>query len=178
MDSRKSIAFFRRSIAAGRRRSLPITPPQPRPTGRIPSTFKFPMHRLLCLILLTTSSIQAESPAASIQPGVSIPDRFAADHASGDPEAALAACAKRYFGARQKDGGYLIGEDWFPSPCRVLFESDRKRPYHSAILHGDLNTDNIVIARDRRRVTLIEKTSAEPARARGPEPQRNEGAVR
>ena len=49
------------------------------------------MHRLLCLILLTTSSIQAESPAASIQPGVSIPDRFAADHASGDPEAALAA---------------------------------------------------------------------------------------
>ena len=49
------------------------------------------MHRLLCLILLTTSSIQAESPATSIQPGVSIPDRFAADHASGDPEAALAA---------------------------------------------------------------------------------------
>ena len=81
---------------------------------------------------------------------------FAGKRGASKDEAALAACAKRYFGARQKDGGYLIGEDWFPSPCRVLFESDRKRPYHSAILHGDLNTDNIVIARDRRRVTLID----------------------
>jgi hypothetical protein len=81
---------------------------------------------------------------------------FAGKRGAAKDEATLRACAARFFGARQKDGGYRIGEEWFPSPYRVLFASDRKRPYHSAILHGDLNSDNIVIDRNRDRVTLID----------------------
>jgi hypothetical protein len=81
---------------------------------------------------------------------------FAGKRGAARDEARLGACATRYFSARRKDGGYLIGEDWFPSPYEALFAGDRKRPYHSAILHGDLNTDNIVLSRDRRRVTLID----------------------
>lgn len=47
----------------------------------------------------------------------------------------------------------MIGEAWFPWPHGVLFAADRNHPYHSCILHGDLNTDNIVVGQD---LTLID----------------------
>ena len=71
-------------------------------------------------------------------------------------EASLGACAARYFNARGKDGRYVIGEMSFPSPRALLFASDRKRPYRSCILHGDLNSDNIVVADDPAGVTIID----------------------
>jgi hypothetical protein len=71
-------------------------------------------------------------------------------------EAKLRACAARYFNARQKDGRYVIGERSFPAPRAILFSSERKRPYHSCILHGDLNSDNIVIAADPPGVALVD----------------------
>lgn len=72
-------------------------------------------------------------------------------------ETALHACAARYFNARRREGRIVIGgEISFPSPRAVLFGSDRKRPYRSCIIHGDLNTDNIVVADAPARVTLID----------------------
>mgnify|MGYP003334080291 FL=1 len=61
-------------------------------------------------------------------------------------ETALQASAAHFFEARQHDGRTLIGRHSFPSPRAVLFDARRARPYRSCILHGDLNTDNIVIA--------------------------------
>lgn len=81
---------------------------------------------------------------------------FAGLRGAAKNEAVLAACAARYFKAKRKDGGYAIGADWFPSPTTVLFTAKRKRRHHTCILHGDLNTDNIVVAKDRKRVTLID----------------------
>ncbi len=70
-------------------------------------------------------------------------------------EATLRACAARYFKARWKEGRYVIGELSFPSPRETLFASARKRPYRSCILHGDLNSDNIVIADDPEGVARV-----------------------
>ena len=71
-------------------------------------------------------------------------------------EAILRASAERYFNARQKDGRYVIGALSFPSPRTTLFASGANRPYRSCILHGDLNSDNIVIAGDPPGVTVID----------------------
>lgn len=71
-------------------------------------------------------------------------------------EAKLGACAARYFNARHKDGRYVIGGLSFPSPRATLFASDRKRSYRSCILHGDLNSDNIVVADDPAGVALVD----------------------
>lgn len=61
-------------------------------------------------------------------------------------ESALQACATRYFGAVHQDRRTIIAEHSFPSPRTVLFGSGMQSPYLSCILHGDLNSDNIVIA--------------------------------
>lgn len=79
---------------------------------------------------------------------------FAGKRGAAKDEAILAACAARYFKAKKQDGGYRIGDHWFPSPYAVLFEAGAgraraKRAYRSCILHGDLNTDNIVVAERR-----------------------------
>jgi hypothetical protein len=71
-------------------------------------------------------------------------------------EAMLSNCAARYFGARQQNGGCSIGNTWFPSPHRVVFEPELKQVYHSCILHGDLNTDNIIASHDQARLALID----------------------
>jgi hypothetical protein len=71
---------------------------------------------------------------------------FPAPRSTTESEAKLGACAARYFNARQRDGRYLIGGVSFPSPRALLFARGRKRPYLSCILHGDLNSDNIVVA--------------------------------
>jgi hypothetical protein len=71
-------------------------------------------------------------------------------------ETALRACAERYFDARQSDGRCVIGSMSFPALRALLFASKRKRPYHSCILHRDLNTDNIVVGHDPDCVALID----------------------
>ena len=81
---------------------------------------------------------------------------FAGKRGAAKDGAALRACAARYFGARRKGARCVIGEVSFPSPDAVLFVHGLKRPGHSCIVHGDLNTDNIVVAPDRGGVTLID----------------------
>jgi hypothetical protein len=81
---------------------------------------------------------------------------FTGPRSTASTEARLRACAARYFDARQKDGRYVIGGVSFPSPRAILFASDRKRPYVSCILHGDLNSDNVVVADDPARVAVID----------------------
>jgi hypothetical protein len=75
---------------------------------------------------------------------------------AAESEAILQACTARYFNAERIDGGCAIGGTSFPSPHALLFAHDRKRPYRSCILHGDLNTDNIIAAHEQARVTLVD----------------------
>jgi hypothetical protein len=81
---------------------------------------------------------------------------FTGPRSTAKTEAALRACAARYFNARQKDERYVIGGLSFPSPRATLFASARKRPYRSCIVHGDLNSDNIVFAYDPPGVTVVD----------------------
>jgi Ternary complex associated domain 9 len=81
---------------------------------------------------------------------------FTGPRSTAETEATLLACAERYFNARQKDGRYVIGGLLFPSPRATLFSSGRKRPYRSCILHGDLNSDNILVADDPAGVTVVD----------------------
>lgn len=81
---------------------------------------------------------------------------FSGPRATAAAEATLRACAARYFDARQKDGRTVIGGLTFPSPRAALFAADRMRPYRSCILHGDLNSDNIVVAEHPAGVTVVD----------------------
>jgi hypothetical protein len=81
---------------------------------------------------------------------------FTGSRSTAELEATLRACAARYFNARQKDGRYIIGGLSFPPPRALLFASGRKRPYRSCILHGDLNSDNIIVADDPAGVTVVD----------------------
>jgi hypothetical protein len=81
---------------------------------------------------------------------------FTGPRSTAETEATLRACAARYFNARQMDGRYVIGGLSFPSPRALLFASGRRRPYRSCILHGDLNSDNIVVADDPTGVTVVD----------------------
>lgn len=81
---------------------------------------------------------------------------FTAPHAALQNEARLNACAARYFKARLKDGRYVIGGASFPSPRATLFDTDMKRPYHSCLLHGDLNSDNIILASRPANAVLVD----------------------
>ena len=75
---------------------------------------------------------------------------FTGPRAMADAERTLLACAARYYKAGRVGGRIVIGELSFPSPRATLFAPDassgRKRAYRSCILHGDLNSDNIIIA--------------------------------
>jgi hypothetical protein len=81
---------------------------------------------------------------------------FTGPRSTAKAEVLLRACAERYFDARQKDGRYVIGAVSFPSPREIVFASSGKRPYRSCILHGDLNSDNIVIADDPAGVAVVD----------------------
>jgi Phosphotransferase enzyme family len=81
---------------------------------------------------------------------------FTRDRKAVESEAILQACTARYFNAARLDGGCTIGGTYFPPPHALLFARDRKHPYHSCILHGDLNTDNIFVAHEQPRVTLVD----------------------
>lgn len=71
-------------------------------------------------------------------------------------EASLRACAARYFKARQEGERILIGGLSFPSLRAALFAPRRKRPYRSCILHGDLNSDNIVFTGGSPGVAVVD----------------------
>jgi Phosphotransferase enzyme family len=73
-----------------------------------------------------------------------------------ESEAILQACTARYFNAERIDGGCAIGGTPFPSPHALFFANGRKRSYHSCILHGDLNTDNVITTHEPARVTLVD----------------------
>jgi hypothetical protein len=73
-----------------------------------------------------------------------------------ETESTLFDCAARYFGLGQSGGRYMIGGISFPSPHAVLFATRHAFPYHSCILHGDLNTDNIVVASDQSNLSLVD----------------------
>ena len=81
---------------------------------------------------------------------------FTGLRSTAETEATLRACAARYFNARQKDGRYVIGGLSFPSPRATLFATDRKRRYRSCILHGDLNSDNIVLVEEPAGVMVVD----------------------
>ena len=81
---------------------------------------------------------------------------FTGPRSTATNEAKLRACAARYFNARQSGGRWVIDGLSFPSPRATLFASDRKRSYHTCILHGDLNSDNIVVADDPARVAVVD----------------------
>jgi hypothetical protein len=81
---------------------------------------------------------------------------FTGSRAAARAEAALFGCAARYFGASRTGGRWLIGLASFPPPFVTLFASGRKRPYVSAIVHGDLNSDNILLAPGGAGVTLVD----------------------
>jgi hypothetical protein len=86
---------------------------------------------------------------------------FTGWRAAARAEAALFGCAARYFGASRAGGRWLIGPAAFPPPFATLFAGGRKLPYLSAIVHGDLNSDNILLApilraQGRAGVTLVD----------------------
>jgi hypothetical protein len=81
---------------------------------------------------------------------------FTGSRAAARAEAALFGCAARYFGASRTATRWLIGPASFPPPFATLFASGRKLPYVSAIVHGDLNSDNILLVPGRAGVTLVD----------------------
>lgn len=81
---------------------------------------------------------------------------FTGTRSTAAAEAALGTYAARYFNARREGGRFVIGEHTFPSPRALLFASGGKRPYLSCILHGDLNSDNIVLANNPAGVALVD----------------------
>jgi hypothetical protein len=97
---------------------------------------------LLCDSWYSPSTLRAERDIARRY----LNRYFTAPRAALENEARLNACAARYFKARWKDGRYVAGGVSFPSPRAVLFDSGIKHPYYSCLLHGDLNSDNIILA--------------------------------
>jgi hypothetical protein len=81
---------------------------------------------------------------------------FTGPRATLETEARLRACAARYFKARHKDGRYVAGGESFPSPRATLFDTGMKHPYHSCILHGDLNSNNIIVAGRPASVAIVD----------------------
>lgn len=65
-------------------------------------------------------------------------------------------CLRRYFNGRCTGSAYALGGESFPILHDRLFCEDRPRSYLSCILHGDLNTDNIVVLKPLRQAALID----------------------
>lgn len=71
-------------------------------------------------------------------------------------ETILSGHAARFFDARHCARGYRIGTTVFPAPCELLFDGRGAHAYTSCILHGDMNSDNIVLDGDGKSVQLID----------------------
>ncbi len=81
---------------------------------------------------------------------------FTNEFSSTTATSSLRECAARYFSARNEAAHCVIDGKLFPSPHQVLFETDQKRAFYSCILHGDLNSDNIVITPKQNRVAMVD----------------------
>jgi hypothetical protein len=64
--------------------------------------------------------------------------------------------ASRYFDARHRNGGCWIGETAFPSVCKALFAHPDARAFRSCVIHGDLNSDNVVVGRNGTLAQLVD----------------------
>lgn len=64
--------------------------------------------------------------------------------------------AARYFNAQRRAGGYRIDKIIFPSICDALLAGGDTRPFTSCILHGDLNSDNVVLDRGGTLAALVD----------------------
>ncbi|WP_160299198.1 phosphotransferase [Sphingomonas sp. SRS2] len=71
-------------------------------------------------------------------------------------ETVLFGYAARYFGARRCVQGYRIGDTVFRPICETLFAGHAARTYTSCVLHGDLNSDNIILRRGRKLAGLVD----------------------
>jgi hypothetical protein len=71
-------------------------------------------------------------------------------------EAKLARDAALYFGAGVQSPHYSIDDVVFPSPCAVLFDQLQRLSFRSCVIHGDLNSDNIIASPDDDRVHLVD----------------------
>jgi hypothetical protein len=106
----------------------------------------------LCQSWYGSALIEAENDLARYYLGRYFEDLTAA----ADTEDMLFDCAARFLGARRRPHGYSIGGTAFPSLCEALFSRRGEYGYRSCILHGDLNTDNVIVDRDRRSAWLVD----------------------
>lgn len=81
---------------------------------------------------------------------------FGASRPVRHAEQMLQDCASRYFRARNAPAQCVIRDLIFPSPQATLFASGTKRRYLSGVIHGDLNSDNILFDDRAGRVALID----------------------
>lgn len=72
---------------------------------------------------------------------------FADATATADAEDRLLDHATYYFDARRVEGSCVIQGTTFPSICEMLFSRPTARLYRSCIVHGDLNSDNVIVGR-------------------------------
>ena len=71
-------------------------------------------------------------------------------------EAKLARDAARYFGAETQGARIAIDHTVFPSPATMLFDKFKLMSYRCCVIHGDLNSDNIIVSPNRGLVNLID----------------------
>ncbi len=107
-----------------------------------------PLRRTWC----SPSQIQAESDIAQRY----VDRYFVTKRFAREMERELRVNAARFFDARDDGTRLTIGAESFPSPYATLFAPSLKRACHSCIVHGDLNTDNIIVDPERDRAVLID----------------------
>jgi hypothetical protein len=83
-------------------------------------------------------------------------ERYFTRSTPNELESCLRAHASSYFGAKDREGDYRIGSVRFPHVGRILFETVCKRRYRSSLLHGDLNSDNVLIDPEEARAVMID----------------------
>src|SRR5690606_1055540 len=84
-------------------------------------------------------------------------ERYFENHGSATAtETVLFGHAARYFNATRDAQGYRIGNIRFPHICEALFEGRGTGAYKSCILHGDLNSDNVILNRNNKIAALVD----------------------
>jgi hypothetical protein len=84
-------------------------------------------------------------------------DRYFEDlPAAAEAQETLSGCASRYFDAQPRPDGCRIGDIAFPSVFAALFAPRDARAFRSCILHGDLNSDNVILGPDGASTQLID----------------------
>lgn len=71
-------------------------------------------------------------------------------------ESTLFRHAAQYFGAQHNARGYRIHKVDFPAICETLFGRCDAPAYTSCIVHGDLNSDNVMLDRHRQFAGIID----------------------